>query len=254
MIQSYIIGATLLLVSWSCVRSEESDCMEDIDAQLTEENLPETLPITNVLRDTLGPKFEAAGLIDVQTVHAGIMVDLKYASEDNFMRTNVYGGLTRAFLQPEVAQRLAKVQHYLDEQHPDLCLLVYDATRPRSVQKIMWELLDSIPTYERSKFVSNPANGSIHNYGCAVDLTLFDKAKGQVLDMGADYDDIRKIAYPELEAQFLKSGELTKEQHQNRLLLRNAMKQGGFWVLPTEWWHFNAYHRNNAKAKYAIIE
>jgi zinc D-Ala-D-Ala dipeptidase len=254
LIQLGIIVALLFFALFGCQQAKETECFEHVDVSLSGDFVFDSITPSLVLPDTLGPKLEAAGLIDIQTLHEGIMVDLKYASADNFMHTNVYGGLSRAFLQPEVANRLVKVQRYLDEHHPDLCLLVYDAVRPRSVQKIMWDLLDSIPVHERTKFVSNPKNGSLHNYGCAVDLTLFDKKKGGVLDMGAAYDDIRKIAYPQLEAQFLQSGELTKEQHQNRLLLRNAMKQGGFWVLPTEWWHFNAYHRENAKAKYAIIE
>ena len=72
--------------------------------------------------------------------------------------------------------------------------------------------------------------------------------------MGANYDDMRKIAYPELETHFLSTGELTKEHYENRQLLRKAMKQGGFWDIQTEWWHFNAHSRDAAKMLYEEVE
>jgi zinc D-Ala-D-Ala dipeptidase len=248
---------TIFVLLWlfsSCQHGEDQYCLphEDINefpiAKV--DSIQELIPFP----DTLGPKLEAAGLIDIQTIHPRILVDLKYASEDNFMHTNVYGGLQRAFLQPDVAHRLGKVQNYLDDHHPGIRLLVYDAVRPRSVQQYMWNLLDSIPVQQRVKFVSNPKSGSLHNYGCAVDLTLYSDSTMQPLDMGAEYDDMRKIAYPELESYFLDSNELTKEQYDNRLLLRKAMRQGGFWVIPTEWWHFNAYSRDQAKQLFKSIE
>jgi D-alanyl-D-alanine dipeptidase len=135
---------------------------------------------------------------------------------------------------------------------PKLHLLIYDAVRPVSVQQKMWDALDTIPFEERTKFVSNPASGSIHNYGAAVDLTISD-ASGNPIDMGAGYDDIRQIAYPRLEEQFLASGELTSEQLENRKLLRKVMGSQGFKNITTEWWHFNACSRNEAKQKYTIL-
>jgi D-alanyl-D-alanine dipeptidase len=248
---------TIYVMLWlfsSCQHAEEQYCLPDEDMNAFSVTPVDSTQHLPPLPDTIGPKLEAAGLIDIQTVHPRILVDLKYASEDNFMQTNVYGGLTRAFLQPEVAQRLGKVQTYLDDHHPGIRLLVYDAVRPRSVQQIMWDLLDSIPVQQRVKFVSNPKSGSLHNYGCAVDLTLYDDSTMQPIDMGAEYDDMRKIAYPELESHFLDTGELTREQYNNRLLLRKAMRQGGFWVIPTEWWHFNAYSRDRAKQLYNSVE
>lgn len=239
---------------FSCERKEEQSCISDEEWMLANEILHESSSLDAPPIDTLGPILEAAGLTDVQTIQPRIMVDLRYSTTDNFMKTNVYGGLNRAFLQPEVAVRLAKVQDYLDENHPELRLLIYDAVRPLSVQQFMWDILDSIPVYERTKFVSNPKHGSLHNYGCAVDVTLHSDSLGHVLDMGAGYDDSRKIAYPEMETHYLKTGELTKEQHANRLLLRKAMKAGNFWVLPTEWWHFNAFHRAQAQTKFQVIE
>ena len=203
----------------------------------------------HILKDSL---LKESNLIDIKEVNKSILVDLKYASTDNFMHIKLYNRLKSAFLQKDVAERLGKCQSFLTKQNPTLHLLIYDAVRPLSIQQKMWDALDTIPFEERTKFVSNPANGSIHNYGAAVDLTISD-ANGNPLDMGAGYDDIRQIAYPRLEEQFLASGELTNEQIENRKLLRSVMESQGFKNIATEWWHFNACSRNEAKQKYIIL-
>jgi D-alanyl-D-alanine dipeptidase len=116
----------------------------------------------------------------------------------------------------------------------------------------MWKALDSLPPAERSKFVSNPKNLSLHNMGAAIDLTITD-ANGKPLDMGAGFDDIRQLAYPIFEDSFLRTGQLTALQVKNRKLLRNAMQAQGFRQLPTEWWHYNACSRDVAKSKYKVF-
>jgi len=156
------------------------------------------------------------------------------------------------YLQPSVAEDLIKCQNALKEIDSNLTLLVYDGVRPRSVQQIMWDALD-MPIHEKTKFVSNPKNGSIHNYGAAVDLTISDSL-GNPIDMGAGYDDIRKIAYPRHEKAYLDSGLLSLDQIENRKLLRKVMKAGGFWNIQTEWWHFNRYNRDKAKSLFEIVE
>ena len=196
---------------------------------------------------------KSTNLVDVQSVHSVIEVDLKYASTANFMHVQLYQKLKKAYLEKTVALRLAKCQDYLSQLHSNYHLLVYDALRPLSVQQKMWDSLDSIPFSKRVKFVSNPKNGSLHNYGAAVDLTISDE-KGKPLDMGADFDDIRLIAYPEMEAHFLKTGELTTQQVENRKLLRKVLQSQGFRNLPTEWWHFNACSRKEAQHLYRLIE
>jgi len=192
------------------------------------------------------------GLIDIQTIDSTILIDLRYSSLNNFMNEDVYGDLEKVFLQESVAIDLKKCNEYLKSIDSSLVLLVYDGVRPRSVQQKMWDVLD-LPIQEKTKFVSNPKNGSIHNYGCAVDLTIA-RVNGDTLDMGAGYDDIRKIAYPRYELKFLESGELSSDQINNRRLLRKVMKKGGFYNIQTEWWHFNRYNRNTAKSLFKIIE
>lgn len=192
-------------------------------------------------------------LVDIQSIDPSIQVDLKYATTDNFMRKKLYFDINKLYLQKDVAHRLAQVQKYLKSLHPSYSLLVYDGARPLSVQKAMWDALDTIPVKERTKFVSNPASGSVHNYAAAVDLTICD-AKGVPLDMGAGYDDIRKIAYPRYEADFLKSKQLTPEHVANRELLRKVMKSQKFVNIATEWWHFNAFSIKEVRKKYVILK
>jgi D-alanyl-D-alanine dipeptidase len=192
-------------------------------------------------------------LVRADAFSDAIFWDLKYATSDNFMHRVLYDTLKAVYIQKNIAARLAKCQETLSKIDPDLHLLVYDGLRPLSVQWEMWTALDTIPAAQRGKFVSNPRNGSVHNYGAAVDITICD-ANRKPLDMGAGYDDIRRIAYPGLEAQFLASGELTEQQVANRRLLRRVMRSQGFINIPTEWWHFNAYPRAVVKGKYRIVE
>ncbi|WP_294675480.1 M15 family metallopeptidase [uncultured Fluviicola sp.] len=191
-------------------------------------------------------------LVSVDHFNKNIWWELKYATEDNFMHRILYDTLKKPYVQIDIARRLAKSQEYLTGRDSGYHLLVYDALRPLSVQWEMWNALDTIPAFERGKFVSNPRNGSVHNYGAAVDLTICN-SKRKPLDMGAGYDDIRKIAYPSLESEFLASGEITQRQIDNRKLLRRALKSQGFSNIPTEWWHFNAFPRPVVKVKYQIV-
>lgn len=192
-------------------------------------------------------------LVDVQTLNPLIYVDLKYASIDNFMKIKLYERLNRAYLQKDVADRLVKAQIELTAIDTSLHLLIYDAVRPISTQWKMWRALDTMPSHERGKYVSNPVNKSLHNFGAAIDLTICD-SNGKPLDMGAEFDDFRTIAYPSMEAHFLANGELSKEQVENRKLLRKVMRSQGFRNLQTEWWHFNACSRADALMKYKVLE
>lgn len=193
------------------------------------------------------------GLVEVQQAIPGILVELKYATTDNFMHKNVYGCLQKAYLQKEVVARLKKAQDYLSASHPGYHLLIYDATRPLSKQ---WDLWNALPQYSpkvRSNYVANPVEHSIHNYGSAVDLTVADE-KGRPLDMGTPFDFFGAMAYPSREKALLASGKLKKEAYSNRLILRKAMIHGGFMPIEYEWWHFNAFSRVEAKRRFAVLK
>ena len=206
---------------------------------------------------SLEAAMQKQGLVDVQKVDPTILVDLKYSTTDNFVGKDVYGDLTRAYMQPMAARKLANASKYLQAKHPNLRLLVYDAARPRAAQWNLWKALPSLPERERQKYVADPRKGSIHNYGCAVDLTLAkvnQNGASEALDLGTKYDYFGPLAYPSQEAALLKAGKLTKQQIANRQILRTAMRQGGFSGIEFEWWHFNALSREQAKATFRIVD
>ena len=208
-------------------------------------------PICKVLIDSLEMKIIESGLVNIKDIDSSILVELKYSTTDNFIGVDVYGSLINAYLQPDVADKLAKAQSYLKETDSTLSLLIYDAVRPRSVQQIMWDTLD-MPLQKKVRFVSNPKNGSIHNFGAAVDITV--AKNGIALDMGTPFDDSSLESWPIREKQFLKEGKLTEQQVNNRKTLRRAMGKAGFYNIQSEWWHFNSCNRNKAKQLYKVIE
>ena len=197
-------------------------------------------------------KMKQQGLVEVQKVLPDVYVQLKYATPDNFMKKDVYGCLTHAYLQKEVVEMLGKAQQYLHKHHPGLHFLIYDATRPLAKQWDLWNALDLLEK-QRSNYVADPRIHSIHNYGSAIDLTLSDEQQVP-LDMGTPFDFFGEMAYPKMEQAFLKSGRLSQAAYQNRLKLRNAMKAGGFMPIEYEWWHFNAFSRSEAKEKYKVVD
>ncbi|MBB6005157.1 M15 family metallopeptidase [Arcicella rosea] len=198
-------------------------------------------------------KMLQQGLVNVREIDASILVELKYSTTDNFVGKDVYGCITNCFMQKRPAEMLKKANTLLQKKHPNYRLLVYDGGRPLSIQKVLWSTLSQYPPRERAKYVANPAQGSIHNYGSAVDLTIA-TADGKALDMGTKYDYFGELAYPVKEDYFLAKKKLTKQQVANRILLRNVMEAVGFMHIDYEWWHFNAVSRREAKQIYQIIE
>ncbi|WP_413560635.1 M15 family metallopeptidase [Bdellovibrio sp. HCB209] len=179
-----------------------------------------------------------------------VSLELKYATNDNFMHTNVYGGFDRCFVAPVAYEMFMRACDELKKKHPTLKFLVWDALRPRSIQAQFYKHLEGTPF---QNYVAPPHPGSLHNFGMAMDLTLREK-DGDYLDMGTGFDDFRDLAQPKLEQQFLKSGELTMLQFNNRMVLRALMENQGFKVLEHEWWHFNALPKDQVHGKFLILE
>lgn len=194
----------------------------------------------------------AAGLVKITDYDSTIKVDLKYATKNNFLKINLYGEFKEGYLQEPVVKQLVKAQKFLKDTFPEYSLIVYDAVRPLSIQKMMWDSI-KVPAYQRSNFLSNPSYGSLHNYGAAVDVSILDKS-GKELDMGTSFDFFEPIAYPVLEREFLQKGVLTKQQIANRNLLRYVMGKALFYGIPTEWWHFNSCRNKEAKIYYPLIK
>ena len=196
--------------------------------------------------------MQKQGLVEVTSQVPGVLVELKYATADNFMKKDVYGCLTHAYLQKETMAKLKKAQVLLEKEHPGYHLLIYDAARPLSKQWELWNTLTEYPPAKRRTYVADPKEHSIHNYGSAIDLTVADE-KGNPLEMGTKYDFFGELAYPKEEARFLKSGKLSQKAIDNRLILRKAMTQAGFTAIDYEWWHFNAFSRKVAKQLFQVV-
>jgi D-alanyl-D-alanine dipeptidase len=191
------------------------------------------------------------GLVNVHTLDPSLMVDLKYAKTDNFMGVNVYGDFTRAYLRLKPALKLVRANQILRENYPNLRILVADALRPRSVQHMMWNRVVGTP---QQPYIANPTSGSIHNFGAAVDVTLYNVETKQQLDMGTPLDHFGPLAQPVLETKFFKKGKLSEAQLKNRLILRKVMIDAGWYPLNIEWWHFDAFSRDYIRKNYSIIE
>ncbi|MFA4853617.1 MAG: M15 family metallopeptidase [Bacteroidales bacterium] len=196
--------------------------------------------------------FIKAGLVDIQKLDPRVRVELKYSTNDNLFGFDAYGDLEKAYLQKDVAQKLVNAQEYLNKDMSGACLIIFDAARPQSVQQIIWDSL-KMPFKEKIKYASNPKLGSLHNFGAAVDISIVDK-NGKELDMGSPFDFIGELSYPTSEEKLLKEGKLTRQQVDNRKLLRSVMRKAGFFNIQTEWWHFNSCTREQAMKKYKIIE
>lgn len=166
---------------------------------------------------------------------AAIDVELRYATPDNFVQRAVYGGLDCAWLRRESTAALLSAAAWLQQHRPGYRLLVLDALRPQRVQEVLWAELQGTPLLQ---YLAEPARGSIHSYGMAVDLTLRDP-QGREVDMGSGFDEMSLLSHPDHEAEHLALGLLSAAQLTERGWLRAAMRQAGFQTINTEWWHFD---------------
>ena len=161
-------------------------------------------------------------LIDIKTIAPDIVLDMRYATSNNFLKSPVYP-VARCLLRAPVAEALKRVQADLVTQ--GLGVKLFDCYRPLSVQRAMWKILPD------SNYVANPVKGSRHNRGAAVDLTLVD-GMGKELEMPTDFDDFSENAFPD-------SPTMTAAARRNVDILTIAMEKQGYTSISTEWWHFD---------------
>jgi CubicO group peptidase (beta-lactamase class C family)/D-alanyl-D-alanine dipeptidase len=189
-------------------------------------------PIALLRRDALAATppnekgdFRASDLVELTTLDQSIKLDIRYATRDNFLSVPVYQQ-ARAFLQRPAAEALVRAHHALAAK--GYGLLIHDGYRPWYVTKIFW---DATPVASRI-FVADPSQGSRHNRGCAIDLTLYDRATGKAVIMPGGYDEMSDRSYPRYPGG-------TARQRALREMLREAMEREGFRVYDAEWWHFD---------------
>jgi D-alanyl-D-alanine dipeptidase len=169
--------------------------------------------------------FRKPELAELSPLDPSIHLDIRYATSNDFLGTPVYSQ-ARAFLQRPAAESLLRIQKKL--RPLGYGLLIHDAYRPWYVTKLFWEATPP----EGKIFVADPAQGSRHNRGCAVDLTLYDLATGKPIEMPGTYDEMSPRSFPSYPGG-------TSLQRWHRDLLRRAMESEGFTVYESEWWHFD---------------
>jgi len=169
--------------------------------------------------------FLKPDLVELVQLDPAIKLDIRYATTNNFLGTPLYTQ-ARAFLQRPAAEALLRAHRELKAQ--GYGLIIHDGYRPWYVTKVFW---DATPD-EKKIFVADPAAGSRHNRGCAVDLSLYDLKTGKEVKMPSGYDEMTDRAFPDYEGG-------TPEERDRRALLRHAMEKQDFQVYPTEWWHFD---------------
>jgi D-alanyl-D-alanine dipeptidase len=169
--------------------------------------------------------FRQPDLIELMTLDPTIKLDIRYATTNNFLSTPLYSQ-ARAFLQRPAGEALVRVNAALRDK--GYGLLIFDGYRPWYVTEMFW---DATPN-DKKIFVADPKNGSRHNRGCAVDLTLYDLKTGAPLKMPSGYDEMSERAYADYAGG-------TPEERGHRAILRAAMEKEGFTVYPQEWWHFD---------------
>ena len=169
--------------------------------------------------------FRKPDLVELVTLDPTIKLDVRYATSNNFLSTPLYTE-ARAFLQRPAAEALLRADRELRAQ--GYGLMIHDGYRPWYVTKIFWEATPD----DKKNFVANPALGSRHNRGCAVDLSLYDLRTGREVNMPSGYDEMTKRAYADYPGG-------TGEERGRRAVLRRAMEKQGYAVNPEEWWHFD---------------
>jgi zinc D-Ala-D-Ala dipeptidase len=170
-------------------------------------------------------QFRPVDLVELTKLDPTIKLDIRYATSNNFLSTPVYTQ-PAAYMQRPAAEAVVRAHRALASQ--GYGLLIHDAYRPWWVTKVFWE---ATPPSMR-EFVADPAQGSRHNRGCAVDLTLYELRTGKAVQMPGVYDEMSPRSYPNYSGG-------APEQRERRDLLRRAMEREGFSVYDAEWWHFD---------------
>lgn len=163
-------------------------------------------------------------MLDVRKYLPGLMLDLRYATMNNFMRRKLYPPTHTTYLRKPAVSALRKVIEELAKEN--LSLKIFDAYRPYSITEKMWEMVKD------DRYAADPSKGSGHNRGVAVDLTLVDLKNKSELPMGTGFDNFSDTAHNNFNA-------LPEAVLKNRSVLKSVMEKYGFINLATEWWHFS---------------
>lgn len=233
MLRTLCIGILILAFSYSCKKESKQtigglepiqrDSLKSVIDRLTQnEEKPVGILNSHVDRDSI-----PEGWGEIITRDTRIVLDLKYATDDNFTEQKIYD-CPRCFLRPHVYEKLMAFSNHLYSNF-ELGMIIYDCYRPKPYQKKLWDIVPD------PKYVTHPDKGSMHTRGMAVDLGLIDK-EGNVLDMGTDFDHFGRKS-------FHSATDISKEAIRNRKLLKEEISAFGFKPITSEWWHYS-YREN----------
>jgi len=227
---SLILAAVVVFTPiFACPQAQTVD--SSAPASVQSFHITPVKPIDELRREALAatPPVEhhkrKPDLVELVTLDPTIKLDIRYASSNNFMSTPFYTE-ARAFLQRPAAKAVVRANAKLKPY--GYGLIIHDGYRPWYVTKMFW---DGTPA-DKHQFVADPAQGSRHNRGCAVDLSLYDLKTGEEVQMPSGYDEMSDRAYPNYTGG-------TQEERDRRDLLRRIMESEGFTVYESEWWHFD---------------
>jgi D-alanyl-D-alanine dipeptidase len=207
--------------------------------------------IKNVFNCELEDQLIKNGLIDINELDSSIKIEIINATKNNILGINSYGCLNKCFLQPDAAKKIINAQKILKRQYPGYSLKVLEGTRPRSVQKKMYDVVKNTSI---KKYVADPIKGSMHNYGTAVDITIVDE-NGIELKMGKPDPRIKIVGKSDLEIKiFFILNKPNKQEVKNRELLKSIMKAATFNPISYEWWHFDGFNKEFVRQHFKIIE
>ena len=176
-----------------------------------------------------GPEYDPKEWVEIIESDEMTKLDIRYATENNFTKKQIYD-CARCFLRPEVGKQLLGFREHMINKYK-LGIILYDCYRPRPYQQKLWDIVPD------ERYVGNPAKGSMHNRGMAIDIGLID-SEGNILDMGTEFDHFG-------EASFHSATNISKEAIENRKLLKKEMGLYGFKPITSEWWHYS--YRKNVK-------
>ncbi|GAA4275647.1 M15 family metallopeptidase [Aquimarina mytili] len=240
MIYRIVVGVAFFVLFFSCkdvkkVPGSANETTTNVEKPQVvkpqkEANQKDTIAVldhTTIKKDVI----ENSDFINIEQISGDFVLDMKYATSDNFLKEKVYS-CAKCYIRKNVAEALIKANKDFIKQ--GYKIKFFDCYRPHSVQKKMWKI------FPNPGYVADPKGGSIHNKGAAVDITLV-KLDESLVDMGTGFDHFGKEAHH----AYSKHSEAVLA---NRKLLRETMKKHGFKTIRTEWWHYNFY----AGKKYQI--
>jgi D-alanyl-D-alanine dipeptidase len=204
-----IVLILIVLYLWSC----KTNVPVEYSDELIEKNISKVSNKKTIHDSTF---------VNVLDFNKDFVLDLKYATNDNFLKAQVYD-CPKCLLRYKTMKMLLLAQE--DFKKLGYKIKLFDCYRPHDVQKKMWEILPD------ANYVADPSKGSLHNRGGAIDLTLIDN-KGNEINMGTPFDDFTKASAHSYQ-------DLPKEVLENRLLLKTIMEKHGLMSIKSEWWHYN---------------